>query len=59
MDKIYCSNCNAEVTQHMESCPACGASLKPTVAVPTTYTLPDYSAETKQPEKTKSPELAM
>jgi hypothetical protein len=54
MDKIYCSNCNAEVTQDMKSCPVCGASLKTTAAAPKpTYTLSDYSIPTKQLEEIK------
>jgi hypothetical protein len=54
MDKIYCSNCDVEVTQDMKSCPACGASLVPTAVVPRpTYALSDYSIPLKQMEGTE------
>jgi O-antigen/teichoic acid export membrane protein len=59
MDKIYCSNCNAEVTQDIKSCPVCGASLKTTAAVPKpTYTLSDYSIPTKQLEEIKNIQIS-
>ena len=52
MDKIYCSNCYAEVTQDLKSCPVCGASLKPTTTVPKpTYTY--HFTPTKQLEGIK------
>jgi hypothetical protein len=54
MEKIYCSNCNAELIPGYEYCPVCCVSLKPTAAVPEpTYTSSDLPAPTRQQEETK------
>ena len=53
MDKIYCRNLYAEVTQNLKSCPVCGiVFLKPTAMVPKpTYTY--HFTPTKQLEGIK------
>jgi len=55
MDKIFCSNCNAEVIQDMKSCPVCGVSLKPTAVVPKpTYTVSEQPMSASARKKLKN-----
>ena len=55
MGKIYCRNCNAEVIKDMKSCPVCGASLKPTAAVPKpTYTVSEHPMSANARKKLKN-----